>query len=155
MQSGRAGISGSSAHQVATRCPKDNPSRYKNTLEGHFLRIIAPPTSQSSQSTHPPHRTSTPTTYILAMSFNNTLPEFNYDDITWLKNDNIYGDNLGFDEQGWDMSNVAGPSQTYTGAEVFGDFNNYPDFPSPSTAPTSLNPTHGVSPIEGKSDRTS
>ena len=87
------------------------------------------------------------------MSFSNTLPEFYYDDIAWLNNNNVYGDDLGFDESSWDPSKVAGPSQPYTGFEVLGDFNNYPDFPSPSTAPTSLYPTHRAFPDEGESCR--
>lgn len=53
---------------------------------------------------------------------------------------------------GLDPSNVTGPSQPYTGVEVWGDL-NYPGFPEPplsNPAPTSLYPTNGVVPGEGK-----
>ena len=88
------------------------------------------------------------------MSFN-TFPELNYDDITWPDNNSIYGDDFGFNGPTWDQSNAAGLDQPYTGADVFGDYNNYPEFPSPSAAPVSLYPTYGVLPEEGKPDRTS
>jgi len=78
------------------------------------------------------------------------FPDFNIDDLTGFDNNNYCGDNPGFDRFNWDSSNVAGPSQPYTGVDVRGDLNNYPDFPTPATAPTSLYPTHGVFPEEGK-----
>ena len=81
----------------------------------------------------------------------NQFQEFNIDELTSFINNNTGGDNLGFDEFNWDSSNVAGQSQPdYTGVGVWGDLNNYPDFPSPTSAPTSLYPTHGVFPSEGK-----
>jgi len=146
MQSGHAGISGS------TGWP---PEAQRTVLpdiktEGHCPDIALPLTFASSQSSSPSNSTST--THIVIMSFD-AFPEFNYDDLTWFENNSIYGDDLGFSGLSWDQSNVAGPSQPYTGVGVFGDF-NYPDFPSPSTAPTSLYPTQGVPPDEGKLYRT-
>lgn len=79
------------------------------------------------------------------------FPEFNIDDLTGVDNNSYCGDGFGFDQDNWYPSNVAGPSQPYTGAGVWGDLDNYPDFPTPSTAPISLSPTHGVSLNEGKS----
>ena len=82
----------------------------------------------------------------------NQFQEFNIDELTAFINNNTPGDNLGFDEFSWDSSNVVGQSQPgYTGVGVWGDLNSYPDFPSPTSAPTSLYPTHGVFPNEGKS----
>jgi len=86
------------------------------------------------------------------MSFNNTFTELSYDDITW---NNLYSDDLGFNGPCWDQSNVAGPSQPYTGVDVLGDYGNYPAFRCPSTAPVSLYPTHEVPYDEGKSGCTS
>ena len=80
----------------------------------------------------------------------NTFPEFNYDDLTCFKDNSIYGDDFGFYGASWDQSSVAGPSQPYTGVDVFGDYNHYPEFPSPSAAQISLNPTYGMLPDEGK-----
>ena len=88
------------------------------------------------------------------MSFN-TFPELNYDDIPWFENNNIYDGGFGFDGPSWDQPDVAGPSQPYTGVDVFGDYNNYPEFPNPSTPSISLNPTYGMNPEEGKSHPTS
>ena len=88
------------------------------------------------------------------MSFN-TFPELNYDDLTWFKDNSIYGDDFDFYGPGCDQSSVAGPSQPYTGVDVFGDYNNYPEFPSPSAAPISLKSTYGMLPDEGKSYRIS
>jgi len=78
------------------------------------------------------------------------FPDFNLDDLTEFNN-NFCGDNFGFDGFNWDSSNVAGQSQLYTGVDVRGDLNNYPGFPNPTAAPTSLYPTQGVFPDEGKS----
>ena len=50
-----------------------------------------------------------------------------------------------------DPSNIAGPSQPYFGVDVWGDFNNYPDFATPSSAPTSLLQVNRGYPSEGKS----
>ncbi|KAF9783213.1 hypothetical protein BJ322DRAFT_141439 [Thelephora terrestris] len=83
------------------------------------------------------------------MSFSR-IPEFNFEDITILQNNSYCGDNFGLDGFDFmDPSNVAGPSQPYTGADVQGDLNSYPDFLSPSTAPISLNPGHGAYPNDG------
>ena len=82
--------------------------------------------------------------------FSNGFPDFNTNDLTAL-DDNSYCSYNFFDEFNWeDPSNVAGPSQPYTGAEIRGDLNAYPDFLSPSSAPTSLDPTHGALFDEGK-----
>jgi len=82
------------------------------------------------------------------MSFN-TFQELNYDDLTWSKDSGVYGEDFGFNGPSWDQSNVAGPSQPYTGVDIFGDFDDYPDFPSPSTVPASY-PTNGVNLDEGE-----
>jgi len=81
------------------------------------------------------------------------FPEFNIDDLTGLGNNNYCEGNLDFDGSDWYLSNVAGPSQPYVGVDVQGDLNNYPDFATPLTAPTSLDPTHGIFSNEGKSRR--
>ena len=78
------------------------------------------------------------------------FPEFNIDELTMFHNNNFSGDNSIFDEFDWSLPNEAGPSQPYTGVDVQGDLNNYPEFLTPATAPTSLYPTHGVSFNEGK-----
>ena len=71
-------------------------------------------------------------------------------------NNNTYGGNFGFSGfTSLDPSNVAGTSQTYTGADVMGNWDSYPDFPTPSTAPTSIDPFNGLDPQEGKSRHTS
>ena len=88
------------------------------------------------------------------MTFN-TFPEFNFDDLAWFQNNSIYGDVLDFNGPSWDQMNVAGPSQPYTGVDVLGDFNNYPDFPGPSTTQIPLDPAYGFLPDEGKLYRTS
>ena len=79
------------------------------------------------------------------------FPEFNIDDLTKLDNNNFGGNTFDFDRFSLDPSNVAGPSQPYMGVDVRGDLDSYPEFPTPDTAPTSLYPTHGVFPDEGKS----
>ena len=83
------------------------------------------------------------------MSFNG-FEEFNIEDFTGLDNNNFCGDSFGFEEFNWNASNVAGQSQPYMGADVWGESNNYPDFPTPTSAPTSLYPADGVLPDEGK-----
>lgn len=77
------------------------------------------------------------------------LPEFDINDLTGFNNS---GD-LALDGFNWENpSKVAGPSQPYTGADVQGDLNNYPEFPSPRNAPTSLYPARGtIANDEGKS----
>jgi len=79
------------------------------------------------------------------------FPEFNIDDLTGFDTSYFYGNDAGYDGLDWDQSSVTGLSQPYMGVDVFGDVNNYPDFPSPSTAPTSLYQTNGELPEEGKS----
>jgi len=84
--------------------------------------------------------------------FSNGFPEYNINDLTAFEYNSHSGYDFGFDGFYWENpSNFAGPSQQpYTGAEVRGDLNVYPDFPSPSSAPISLSPTHGVFPNEGE-----
>lgn len=82
------------------------------------------------------------------------FPEFNIDDLTMFHNNNLSGDNSILNEFGWNSLNGAGPSQPYTGVDVWGDLDNYPEFLTPNTAPVSLYPTHGVSLNEGKSPYT-
>ena len=79
----------------------------------------------------------------------NEMSQSNANDFTSFNNNNYCGGN--FDFSGFDYldsSNVAGPSQTYTGADVLGDFNSYPDYFDPSTAPTSI--LDDLYPQEGK-----
>lgn len=71
---------------------------------------------------------------------------FDINNLPGLHNDG-YCDDFGFNGPDW---NVAGPSQPYTGVDVRGDLINYPAFPSPSTVPISLYPSHGAWPNEGK-----
>ena len=76
------------------------------------------------------------------------------EDITTFNNDS-YGGNFGFNGFNYlDPSNIADPSQTYAGVDVMGAWNNYPDFLTLSTTPTSLDPPNVVDPYEGKSCRT-
>ena len=124
--------------------PKDyRPLRYKNPSGGRFVLRTTPSTHLRAsvnldlRSNH----------YIVTMPFSG-FPEFNIGDLTGF-------DNLGFDRSNWDLSDVAGPSQHYSGADVQGGLNGYQDFPSPLSAPTSLYPTHGEFPNEGKLDCTS
>ena len=77
--------------------------------------------------------------------FPNEFPAFDINDFAEF--DNNCDDNLGIGGLNWEG---AGPSQAYLGGGVQGDLVPYPDFPSPSTAPTSLYPTHGVFTDEGK-----
>lgn len=75
------------------------------------------------------------------------------DDLAIFNNNGQCGDNFcfnGFDYL--DPLNVAGPSQTYAGADVLGDFDSYPHFLTPFTAPISLNPAvNEPYPNQGKS----
>ena len=87
------------------------------------------------------------------MSFSG-FPEFNINEPTGFDDNSCSGGNFAFDEFDWELSNVAGPSQHYSRVNVRGDL-NYPDFPSPLSAPTSLYPSHGESHDKGKLDRTS
>ena len=66
--------------------------------------------------------------------FSNEFLDFDINDIIeW--NANAYSDG-NFDLNGLNW-NVAGPSQPYTGADVYGDLNSYPDFFAPPAVPTS------------------
>lgn len=82
----------------------------------------------------------------------NGIPEFNVNDLTGFDNNSYCGGDFGFDGINYqvDPSNIAGPSQAYTGADVWGELDNYPDLPSPSTEPVSLYLGYGVYPREGK-----
>jgi hypothetical protein len=86
--------------------------------------------------------------------FTGGLPGFDINDLTGFKNNSH--DDFGFDGFDWEiLSNTAGPSQPYTGVDIQGDLSKYPDFLSPSSAPTSLYPAQGVVQNEGKLCRTS
>ena len=83
--------------------------------------------------------------------FTSGIPGFNINDFTIFNNNN-YDDIFGFDGFDWENpSSAAGPSQPYTGVDVQGDLKNYPEFPSPSSAPTSLCPAQRAIANEGKS----
>jgi len=109
--------------------------------------LSSEPSSASPQSTS--SSTPTPTTPIVTMVFSE-FPEFDLDDLTEFNDNNFCDDNFGFDGFNWDSSNVAGQSQPYTGVDVRGDLNNYPDFLTPTTAPISLYPTQEVLPEGGE-----
>ena len=82
------------------------------------------------------------------------IPGFSCD-LTSFDNNNYCGGDFGFNDLGYpDPSNLAGPSQPCTEADVWGDLNNYPDFPFPFAAPTSLDPANGAYLNGGKSCRT-
>jgi hypothetical protein len=135
-RSDHAGISGSPGGH-----PKDgSPLRYKSPfLERDVLTIIVP---------HPPSRPTNPHSSIFARitthapMFPNEFLGFDINDLTELNNNSYCDDNLGFDGLNWDG---AGPSQPYSGVGVQGDLDDYPNSPTPSTAPTSFYPTYGVS----------
>ncbi|KAF9644274.1 hypothetical protein BDM02DRAFT_996185 [Thelephora ganbajun] len=80
--------------------------------------------------------------------YSSGFTEFNIDYLAGFSNDSYRGDGLDFNEPNWDLPNFAGPSQPYTGVDVQGDLNNYPDFLTPSTAPISLYPANEVYPDE-------
>ena len=121
--------------------PKDGgPLRYKSPLSERNLpsepsSLIHLRVSQSALLS------------IFAPMFPNESLGFNIDDLTGLDNRSCYDDNLGFDGLIWDG---AGPNQPYLGVDVRGDLDNYPSFLTPFTAPTSLHPTDGAFPNEGK-----
>ena len=73
---------------------------------------------------------------------------FDINDLIWSNNDTGYDTSFDLNSLNW---NVAGPSQPYTGADVHGNLNSYPDFFAPSTTPTSLYPGYGSFSNEGKS----
>ena len=83
--------------------------------------------------------------------FTSGLPGLDIDGLIGFNNNSYCGNNFDFDGFNWE--NTVGPSQPYTGVEVQGDLNNYPEFPSPSSAPTSLYPARGYN--EGKLCRAS
>ena len=120
--------------------PKDG--RYKTPRGTYPWNHLPQPTNPYPLDLHFNH-------YIVTM-FTGGLPGFNINDITAFDNKN-YDDKFSFDGFDWEiLSNVAGPSQPYTGVDVQGDLNAYPEFPSPSSAPTSLYPAQGAIPSEGK-----
>ena len=73
------------------------------------------------------------------------VPQFNFDDLHFSGN-NHGGHFDGFDFL--DRSNVAGSGQTYLGADVLGDFKNYPEYTIPP-----LNRINESYPNKGKSRR--
>ena len=83
--------------------------------------------------------------------FSSSIPQFDF--TIW--NNNYCGED--FDLDGFDYMNpsgVAGPSQIYTGTDVLGDLDSYPDFLdflSPSTTPSCLDQLNALYPDEGKS----
>ena len=68
-------------------------------------------------------------------------------DLSDLPDFSHYDGNFNFDGLDW---NAAGPSQPYMGVDIQGSINSYPDYLTPSTAPTSLYPDCGAFPDEGK-----
>ena len=115
-------------------------------------RTTAPqPIPTSRQSVPLPFPTFTPNTYVTM--FTSGLPGLDIDGLTGFNNNNYCGNNLSFDGSFWE--NTAGPSQPYTGVEVQGDLSNYPAFPSPSSAPTTLYPARGLVGTRGKLCRAS
>ena len=84
--------------------------------------------------------------------FSSSIPQFDLDDLSFFNNNNV-GD-FGFDGFNFlESSNLAGPSQTYQGADVLGDFNNYPEYKTPYTAPASFNPWNKTYPNKGETRR--
>ena len=80
--------------------------------------------------------------------FSNEFLGFDINDLIGLNTNTYFDNNFGLDGLNW---NVAGPSQPYTGADVYGDLNSFPDLFAPSTVPTSSYPDHGAFLNEGKS----
>ena len=80
--------------------------------------------------------------------FSNEFLGFDFSDLAGLNDFTHYDGNFNFDGFDW---NAAGPSQPYTGVEVQGNVNSYPEFLTPFTAPTSLYPDCGIFTDEGKS----
>ena len=77
--------------------------------------------------------------------------EFNIDQLTAYNNNSYCENNLNLDGFSYlNPSDIAGPSQPYFGTDVWGDINNYPNFPTPSSAPMSLLPFNGGYLNEGK-----
>jgi len=115
------------------------------------------PQNHHTPSTFPPTHFIPPSPRLREPSTTMTtsgISDFNIDD---LFNYDYCTGNFGFDGSGYsvDPSQVAGPSQPYTGAEVSGNLHEYSDFPSPFTAPTSLYPVHQTYTNEGKLHGTS
>ena len=79
--------------------------------------------------------------------FSNEFLGFDFSGLAGSNDHTHYDGNFNFDGLGW---NVAGPSQPYTGVEIQGNVNSYPDFLTPFTAPISLYPDCGVFTDEGK-----
>ena len=86
--------------------------------------------------------------------FPGEFPEFSIDDLIEFNSNTLYGDNFSFDGSNWHLPN-ASQLYPYTGAGVQGDLNSYPDFQTPTTAPTPSYQTPGMSSKEGKSSCTS
>ena len=88
--------------------------------------------------------------------FPSKIPQLNIDDLTTFNNNSYCGGSFGFDEFNYlDPSHVAGPSQKYTGVDVLGNFNDFPDFPTTLTTQVSLDSARGLCPYEGKLCRAS
>lgn len=137
-----AGISGSKCHPKGSRslrykspCSKRDSSSESPSLIRLRVRPIHAPLDLHSNN------------HVTQMFSNNFL-EFDINDFTGSNNNGYCDDNLGLDGFNW---SGAGPSQPYFGVDVQGDLNDYPNFPTPSTAPTSLYPTNETFSNEGKS----
>ena len=84
--------------------------------------------------------------------FSSGMPQVNFDDLISFDDNN--GGDFDFNRFNYlNPSNVAGPSQTYLGADVLGNFNSYPESPIPSIAPISLGPINESYSNEGESRR--
>ena len=79
--------------------------------------------------------------------FSNEFFDFDINDFIWSNTNTYFDGNFDLDGLNW---NVAGPSQPYAGADVYGDLNSYPDFVAPTTAPNPSYPDYGAFPNEGK-----
>ena len=119
-----------------------NPSKWLSSEPPPSHRPLLPAIRTPLASPPPP----------VKMSFSG-IPESTASQLTTAHDDNSYCEgNLGLGGFSYlDPSNIAGPSQPYFGVDVWGDFSNYPDFASPSSAPMSLFPVNGGYPSEGKS----
>ena len=82
--------------------------------------------------------------------FSNEFLGFDINDLIGLNTNTYFDNNFDFDGLNW---NVAGPSQPYMGADVYGDLNSFPDFFAPLAVPTSSYPDNGAFLNEGKSCR--
>jgi hypothetical protein len=81
------------------------------------------------------------------------IPQYDLEDLNF-SGKNIGGDS-GFDDFNYlEPSNVAGQSQTYSGVEVTGDFNNYLEYLPSSTASVPVDQRNKSYPNPGESCRT-